>query len=175
VEYLRVDSITKTFGGVVALNDVSFSIAEGALLGIIGPNGCGKTTLVNVITGFLKPNSGRVIYRGENITRLRPSKIANKGVGRTFQMVKPFYRLPAYKNLVIPLSSPKVKEMGEHFGDKDSLALDILERHLDFERDSRVPFQPASVLPHGYLNGWKWQGLWLSRATSSYLMSSTRA
>lgn len=150
VEYLRVDSITKTFGGVVALNDVSFSIAEGALLGIIGPNGCGKTTLVNVITGFLKPNSGRVIYRGHDITRLRPSKIANKGVGRTFQMVKPFYRLPAYKNLVIPLSSPKVKEMGEHFGDKDSLALDILE-DIGFERDSRVPFQPASVLPHGYL------------------------
>ncbi|MBW1782989.1 MAG: ATP-binding cassette domain-containing protein [Deltaproteobacteria bacterium] len=148
--YLRVDSITKTFGGIVALNKVSFSVEQGSLLGVIGPNGCGKTTLVNVITGFLKPNAGRVSYQGHDITGLKPSKIANMGMGRTFQMVKPFYRLPAYKNLVIPLSSPKVKRMGEHYGDKDALALDILE-DIGFERDSSIPFQPASILPHGYL------------------------
>jgi len=150
VAYLRVDSITKTFGGIVALNKVSFSVEQGSLLGVIGPNGCGKTTLVNVITGFLKPNAGRVSYQGHDITGLKPSKIANMGMGRTFQMVKPFYRLPAYKNLVIPLSSPKVKRMGEHYGDKDALALDILE-DIGFERDSSIPFQPASILPHGYL------------------------
>ena len=148
--YLRVDSVTKTFGGVVALDRVSFSIEQGSLLGVIGPNGCGKTTLVNVVTGFLKPNSGSVTYRGHDITGLRPSRIANMGMGRTFQLVKPFYRLPAYKNLIIPLSSPKVKRMGEHYGDKDALALDILE-DIGFERDSSVPFQPASILPHGYL------------------------
>ena len=148
--YLRVDSVTKTFGGVVALDRVSFSIEQGSLLGVIGPNGCGKTTLVNVVTGFLKPNSGKVTYRGHDITGLKPSRIANMGMGRTFQLVKPFYRLPAYKNLIIPLSSPKVKRMGEHYGDKDALALDILE-DIGFERDSSVPFQPASILPHGYL------------------------
>jgi len=150
MECLRVEQIVKTFGGIRALNRIDFTLEEGKLVGIIGPNGCGKTTLVNVITGFLKPSSGRVVYRGQEITGLRPSKIANLGIGRTFQMVKPFYRLPAYKNLVIPLSSPKIRRMGEHYGDKDSMALDILE-DIGFERDSSIPFQVASVLPHGYL------------------------
>jgi branched-chain amino acid transport system ATP-binding protein len=150
MECLRVEKIVKTFGGIRALNGIDFTLEEGNLLGIIGPNGCGKTTLVNIITGFLRPSSGRVSYRGQDITGLRPSRIANLGVGRTFQMVKPFYQLPAYKNLVIPLSSPKIRRMGEHYGDKDSVALDILE-DIGFERDSSIPFQAASVLPHGYL------------------------
>jgi branched-chain amino acid transport system ATP-binding protein len=150
MECLRVEKIAKTFGGIRALNKIDFTLEEGNLLGIIGPNGCGKTTLVNVITGFLRPSSGRVFYRGQDITSLRPSKIANLGIGRTFQMVKPFYQLPAYKNLVIPLSSPRIRRMGEHYGDKDSVALDILE-DIGFERDSSIPFQAASVLPHGYL------------------------
>ncbi|MFO7599449.1 MAG: ATP-binding cassette domain-containing protein [Candidatus Desulfacyla sp.] len=150
MECLRVEKIVKNFGGIRALNGIGFTLEEGNLLGIIGPNGCGKTTLVNVITGFLRPSSGGVFYRGQGITGLRPSKIANLGIGRTFQMVKPFYQLPAYKNLVIPLSSPKIRRMGEHYGDKDSVALDILE-DIGFERDSSIPFQVASVLPHGYL------------------------
>jgi branched-chain amino acid transport system ATP-binding protein len=150
MECLRVEKIAKTFGGIRALNSIGFTLEQGKLLGIIGPNGCGKTTLVNVITGFLRPSSGRVFYRGQDITGLRPSKIANLGVGRTFQMVKPFYQLPAYKNLVIPLSSPRIRRTGEHYGDKDSVALDILE-DIGFERDSSIPFQAASVLPHGYL------------------------
>ncbi|MFH1116668.1 MAG: ABC transporter ATP-binding protein [Pseudomonadota bacterium] len=147
---LQVDGVTKHFGGITAVNNVSFSLDQGSLLGIIGPNGCGKTTLANLITGFIKPGSGMIRFRGKDITGWRPSRIANLGIGRTFQIVKPFYRLPAFKNLVIPLSSPKVKKMGGHYGDKDSSALDILEE-IGFERDSSVPFQPASVLPHGYL------------------------
>lgn len=150
VEYLTVQGLTKSFGGIVAVRDVSFTIEKGTLVGIIGPNGSGKTTLANVITGFLRPNTGKVIFKGENITGLRASKVTNLGIGRTFQMVKPFYRLPAFKNLVVPLSSPKVKRMGEDYGDKDSRALDILE-DIGFERDSSVPYKPASVLPHGYL------------------------
>lgn len=150
VEYLKVQGLTKSFGGIRAVYDVSFNIEKGSLVGIMGPNGSGKTTLLNLITGFLKPNSGKVIFKGEDITGLRASKITNLGIGRTFQMVKPFYRLPAFKNLVIPLSSPKVKRMGENYGDKDSISLDILE-DIGFERDSSVPYKPASVLPHGYL------------------------
>ena len=150
MEYLTVQGLTKSFGGIVAVRDVSFTIEKGTLVGIIGPNGSGKTTLANVITGFLRPNTGKVIFKGENITGLRASKVTNLGIGRTFQMVKPFYRLPAFKNLVVPLSSPKVKRMGEDYGDKDSRALDILE-DIGFERDSSVPYKPASVLPHGYL------------------------
>lgn len=147
---LRVENLTKAFGGIMAVNRASFSIAEGSLVGVIGPNGCGKTTLANLITGFLKPTQGKVFFRGQNITGKRPSKIANLGIGRTFQIVKPFYRLPAFRNLVIPLSSPRVRSLGEHYGEKDTVALDILE-DIGFERDSSVPFQPASVLPHGYL------------------------
>ncbi len=147
---LRVENLRKSFGGINAVNGITFSVKEGSLLGVIGPNGCGKTTLVNLITGFVKPNDGKVIYRNHDITGLRPSRIANLGLGRTFQMVKPFYRLPAYKNLVIPLGSPRVKKLGAHYGDRDSSALDILE-DIGFERDSSVPFQQARILPHGYL------------------------
>ncbi len=147
---LRVEGLLKHFGGIIAVNGVSFSLQEGSLLGIIGPNGCGKTTLANLITGFITPDSGRVIYRGRDITGLRPSRIANIGVGRTFQIVKPFYRLPAYKNLILPLSSPRLRHIGAHYGDKDATALDILE-DVGFERDSSIPFQQASALPHGYL------------------------
>jgi len=150
VEYLKIEKLRKTFGGVVAVDDVSFEVEQGTLLGIIGPNGSGKTTTVNLITGFLKPDSGKVLFKGRDIAGLRASKITNLGVGRTFQMVKPFYRLPAFKNLVVPLFSPRVKRMGGHYGEKDTLALDILE-DIGFERDSAVPYKPASILPHGYL------------------------
>ena len=148
--YFKVQGLNKRFGGVVAVSDVSFEIEKGALVGIIGPNGCGKTTLVNLISGFLKPDSGKVVFKDRNITGMKASRISNLGIGRTFQMVKPFYRLPAYKNLVVPLSSPKVRRMGANYGDRDSVALDILE-DIGFERDSPVPYKPASVLPQGYL------------------------
>ena len=150
MEYLKIENLRKTFGGVVAVDDVSFEVEQGTLLGIIGPNGSGKTTTVNLITGFLEPDSGKVLFKGRDIAGLRASKITNLGIGRTFQMVKPFYRLPAFKNLVVPLFSPRVKKMGGHYGEKDTLALDILE-DIGFERDSAVPYKPASILPHGYL------------------------
>jgi branched-chain amino acid transport system ATP-binding protein len=150
VEYLKIEKLRKTFGGVVAVDDVSFEVEQGTLLGIIGPNGSGKTTTVNLITGFLRPDSGKVLFKDRDIAGLRASKITNLGIGRTFQMVKPFYQLPAFKNLVVPLFSPRVKKMGGHFGEKDTLALDILE-DIGFERDSAVPYKPASILPHGYL------------------------
>jgi branched-chain amino acid transport system ATP-binding protein len=148
---LEVKGITKTFGGVVALDDVSVNVEENSLLGIIGPNGSGKTTFVNIVTGFVKPDRGSVLFNGKELVGLSPYKITNMGVGRAFQMVKPFFHLPAYKNIVVPLSSPRVRaSSGGRFGDKDAVALDFLEE-VGFERDSSVPFKTASVLPHGYL------------------------
>lgn len=133
------------------MDEVSFHLREGELLGIIGPNGSGKTTLVNLVTGFVRPDSGRVFYRGKNITGKMPYKIAESGIARTFQMVKPFYRLPAFKNLIIPLYSPRVKKLrGGKYGDRDDVAIDLLEE-VGFERDSFVPYKMASSLPHGYL------------------------
>jgi len=148
---LQVSQLTKHFGGVHALNRVDFELFEGELLGCIGPNGSGKTTIVNLITGFVKPTGGNVYYSGKDITGWPPYKRVRLGIARTFQMVKPFYQLPAYKNMIIPLFSPRVKGLvGGKYGDRDAVALDLLEE-VGFERDSFVAYKPASVLPQGYL------------------------
>ena len=152
---LKVQEVTKTFGGIIALNRISFDVFEGDILGIIGPNGSGKTTVVNCITGFIKASSGRIFYRGKDITGKAPHKIADMGVTRTFQVMRPFYTLPAYKNLVIPLFSPRAKRTGGwrgggKLGDRNTVSIDILEE-IGFERDSFVPYKITSALPTGYL------------------------
>jgi len=148
---LEVRELYKNFRGIQAISDLSFELAEGELLGLIGPNGSGKTTAVNLITGFVKPTRGDVIYRGRRITGVAPYAIVGLGIARTFQMVKPFYRLPAYKNMIIPLYSPRVKKMaGGRYGDRDAVALDLLEE-VGFERDAQVAYKNASALPQGYL------------------------
>ena len=148
---LEVAELRKNFGGVQALDDLNFEIVEGELLGLIGPNGSGKTTAVNLISGFVKPTEGNISYRGKNITGWPPYKIVRLGIARTFQMVKPFYQLPAYKNMIIPLYSQSVKKIvGGKYGDRDAVALDLLEE-VGFERDSFVAYKVASVLPQGYL------------------------
>ena len=148
---LRVEGLKKNFGGVAAIVHVGFHLREGELLGVIGPNGSGKTTLVNLLTGFVRPDSGKVIYKEKEITGRMPYKIAELGIARTFQMVKPFYQLSAFKNLIIPLYSSRVKRLeGGRYGDRDAVALDLLE-DVGFERDSFVPYKVASSLPHGYL------------------------
>ena len=151
-EYLlSVNELYKNFGGVRAVHDLSFDLSPGELLGIIGPNGSGKTTAVNLITGFVKPSRGEITYRNKDITGQPPYKIVRQGIARTFQMVKPFYQLPAYKNMIIPLYSPRVKGMiGGKYGDRDAVALDLLEE-VGFERDAYVAYKAASVLPQGYL------------------------
>jgi branched-chain amino acid transport system ATP-binding protein len=152
---LQVREVTKTFGGIIALNRLSFDVFEGEILGIIGPNGSGKTTVVNCITGFIKPSGGRVLFRGKEITARPPHKIADLGVTRTFQVMRPYYSLPAYKNLVIPLFSPRARRTGGwrgggRMGDRNTVGIDILEE-IGFERDSYVPYKTTSTLPTGYL------------------------
>lgn len=152
---LKVVDVTQAFGGILALNRVSFEVYEGDILGIIGPNGSGKTTVVNCVTGFIRMNSGRVYFRGKDISRKAPHKIADMGLTRTFQIMRPYYSLPAYKNLVIPLCSPRAKRTGGwrgggKLGDRNTVGVDILEE-IGFERDSYVPYKTASSLPTGYL------------------------
>lgn len=148
---LRVERLSKNFGGVSGVKDISFSLEQGEAVGIIGPNGSGKTTLVNLITGFLRPTDGHVHFRGREITGLRPHARARLGIIRSFQMVRPFSQLPAFKNLVIPLLSPRVRQLrGGGFGNRDDVAIDLLEE-VGFERDSYVPLKIAGSLPHGYL------------------------
>jgi branched-chain amino acid transport system ATP-binding protein len=152
---LQLENVTKAFGAVLALNRVSFDVYPGDVLGIIGPNGSGKTTLVNSITGFVKKTDGKVVYKGRDISGLPPHKIADLGVTRTFQIMRPYYTLPAYKNLVIPLFSPRAKRTGGwrgggKLGDRHTVSVDILEE-IGFERESFVPYKLASSLPTGYL------------------------
>lgn len=148
---LEVTELSKFFGGVQAIMNVSFALAPGQILGIIGPNGSGKTTLVNLISGFVKPDKGSVFFKGRNITALQPHKIANLGLTRTFQVMRPYHSLSAFKNLIVPLNSPRVKRSSAgKLGDIDAVAIDILEE-VGFERDARVPYKTAGSLPLGYL------------------------
>lgn len=148
---LTVDHLSKRFGGVGAVYNVSFELGEGESLGIIGPNGSGKTTLVNLITGFVRPTTGRILFRGKDITNLMPYERVELGIARSFQLVKPFYNLPGFKNLIIPLYSPRVRKIkGGKYGNRDEVAIHLLEE-VGFERDSAVPYKVASSLPHGYL------------------------
>jgi len=97
---LEVIDVTKKFGELVALDGVSFR-AGGGCLGIIGPNGAGKTTLFSIISGFQKPTSGKIIFDGEDITGMRPSKIAKLGLVRTFQLLKTFRHMTVYENVSV--------------------------------------------------------------------------
>lgn len=98
---LSIDSITKTFEGLVAVNDISFKVQKGEIIGIIGPNGAGKTTLFNLLTGYLKPDHGKIIFKNKDVTGKPPSKIAKYGMARTFQQAKPFKMLSAAQNTLV--------------------------------------------------------------------------
>lgn len=98
-ELMRLEAVSRRFGGLQALQDVTLSIGRGEVLGLIGPNGAGKTTLVNVITGVHRASAGRVIFEGRDITRLRPFRTARIGLARTFQIVQPFPELSVRDNV----------------------------------------------------------------------------
>jgi branched-chain amino acid transport system ATP-binding protein len=92
--FFRVEHLTRRFGGLLAVNDVSFELRRDQIVGLIGPNGAGKTTLLRLITRVLRPDSGRVIFNGEDITALRVWDVVNRGIACTFQNTRPFRHLP---------------------------------------------------------------------------------
>src|SRR5216110_1271617 len=98
---LEVDAVKKSFGGVTAVNGVSLRLEPGRIYGLIGPNGSGKTTLFNCITGVERRDAGRVAFNGERIDGLKPWVIAQKGIGRTFQVIRVFPELSALENLMV--------------------------------------------------------------------------
>ncbi|MEA3507782.1 MAG: ABC transporter ATP-binding protein [Synergistota bacterium] len=98
-----VVGLTRTFGGVKAVDSLSFNVKEGSITGIIGPNGAGKTTVFNVVTGVYRPTSGKVFFREEEISGLRPDRVVRKGIARTFQNIRLFNRLNCLENVLTPL------------------------------------------------------------------------
>jgi branched-chain amino acid transport system ATP-binding protein len=98
---LELQNVTKRFGGLRAVKNVSLSLKAGEILFIIGPNGAGKTTVFNLISGFLRPNEGDILFQGKNISRMAPHRSARLGIGRTFQIVKPLPSLTVLQNVML--------------------------------------------------------------------------
>ena len=144
---LEVSNLTKRFGGLTAVNNVSFNVGEGEMVGIMGPNGAGKTTLFNLISGFLKPTSGTIKFKDENITGLAPHKIVNRGIARTFQVVRPFRHLPVIANVMVSMKSPRGARKIEWLKTHERKALDLLE---DVGL-SELMLEPAENVGHGDL------------------------
>lgn len=133
---LRVDGLTKSFGGLIANNDISFSVSKGEILGVIGPNGSGKSTLFDLLTGFQKPDSGSVTLNGKTITGLRPDRISRLGVGRTFQKLKPFPALTLTENVMVGALAKTANVSEARDKALEAIAfVDLLEKRHNFARE----------------------------------------
>lgn len=145
--FLEVENLTKRFGGLVAVDDVSFQIGRDEIVGLIGPNGSGKTTLIRLIMGILKPNAGRVRFKGEDITQHHPWDVVGRGIVATNQVVKPFRSLPIISNVMVGCLAEGASKRGEWVKRMEARARDALE----FCGIADLAKEPASVLPHGDL------------------------
>ncbi len=145
--FFEVEKLIKRFGGLTAVNGVSFQISRDEIVGLIGPNGAGKTTLLRLITSILKPDSGRVRFKGRDITGAKSWDIVNWGIAGTFQVTRPFRNLPLIANVMVPCLSPRAMKRGEWIKRIEAKALDALE----FVGISDLALEPASCLSHGDL------------------------
>jgi len=139
---LRIEKVTKQFGGLAAVRDVSLEIRRGELSGLIGPNGAGKTTLFNVVSGFLAPTSGRIFFDGEEVTALPPHILAARGLVRTFQGARVFPKLTIRESLRIAGHLPQGR------GAPRQPAITDAMQEFDFERYAD---EPAGSLPSGVM------------------------
>ena len=99
--FLKVEGLSKSFGGLMAVNNLDFQVDEGEIIGLIGPNGSGKTTTLNLLTGFLKPDSGTISFRDMDVTGLPRHRMGPKGMARTFQLTKTFFDFTALQNVMV--------------------------------------------------------------------------
>jgi branched-chain amino acid transport system ATP-binding protein len=145
--FLDIKGLSKSFGGLRAVNDVGFSMERDQVLGLIGPNGAGKTTLLRLMTGILKPDTGSVRFMGKEILGRRTWSIVNMGIACTFQNMRPFRRLPIIANVMVSCMSPRAMKRGEWVKRLESKAMDALE----FAGISDMAREDASVLSQGDL------------------------
>jgi len=147
LSFLEIKGLTKTFGGLQAVNDVSFSMERDQVLGLIGPNGAGKTTLLRLITGILKPDSGSVRFMGKELVGRKTWSIVNMGIACTFQNMRPFRRIPIIANVMVSCMCPRSMKRGEWVKRLEAKAMDALE----FAGISDMAREKASVLSQGDL------------------------
>jgi branched-chain amino acid transport system ATP-binding protein len=145
--FLEVDDISKSFGGLKAVADVSFSMRRDEIVGLIGPNGAGKTTLLRLITGFLKADTGTIRYKGKKIVGMKTWDIVNLGIAGTFQNMRPFRRLPIIANVMVSCLSPRAMKRGEWVKRIEAKAMDALE----FAGISDMALEKAATLSQGDL------------------------
>jgi branched-chain amino acid transport system ATP-binding protein len=143
---LEVKNLTKKFSGLTAVNDMSFEINRGEFVGLIGPNGAGKTTIFNMISGFEKPSSGTIRFNGQDITGMKPYKIVNLGLVRTFQLVRSFKYLSILDNINVSCLSRRGKKIAKEYG-IDEYSSTILAS-VGLVDKARIP---PIILPHGDL------------------------
>ncbi len=140
---LEVHGLTKRFGGLTAVKDVSFELQAGQICGILGPNGAGKTTLFNLLTGFIPADHGRVAFDGHEVRRMAPHRIVNLGLARTFQICRPFVGMTVLEQVMVGCLAPRVRANGDRRG----LGIGILDQvGLADKAD-----QPVDILPYGDL------------------------
>ncbi|MBM4278719.1 MAG: ABC transporter ATP-binding protein [Deltaproteobacteria bacterium] len=145
--FLEIKGLSKSFGGLRAVNDVTFSMERNQVLGLIGPNGAGKTTLLRLMTGILKPDGGSVRFMGKEIVGRKTWDIVNMGIACTFQNMRPFRRLPIIANVMVSCLSPRAMKRGEWVKRLGAKAMDALE----FSGISDMALEKASTLSQGDL------------------------
>ncbi len=146
-EFLIVEGLSKDFGGLRAIGNVSFAMGRNEVIGLIGPNGAGKTTLLRLITGILKPDSGTIRFKGVHIAAKRTWDIVGMGIACTFQNMRPFRRLPIIANVMVSCLSPRAMKRGEWVKKVEAKAMDALE----FAGISDMALEKASTLSQGDL------------------------
>lgn len=146
---LEVSNIVKRFGGITAVDGVSFDVREGEILGIIGPNGCGKSTLFNCILGQLQPTEGAVKVDGRDVTGLRPCDLNRLGVSRTFQLLQVFPQMTVRENLILAGQEHKGGMMSRLFGARDAGLTPEANRMISFFRLGHLADEKAGGLSYG--------------------------
>ena len=152
---LRVEGVAKQFGGVTAVDEVSLEVQQGEILSVIGPNGAGKTSLLNMVSGFYRPDRGRIAFEGEDITNLPPSRIAERGIARTFQNIALFKGMSVLDNLMLGRHVRMKSGVFASFvywglAQKEEIAhREIVEDLIEFLKLEDLRKQPSGALSYG--------------------------
>ena len=135
---LAASNLSKSFGGVTAVDDLAFEIEQGTIFGIIGPNGAGKTSLFNILTGFLRADRGAVRFRERDVLGLKPYQLVELGMARSFQLVKPFFGMTALETVLLPAWSPRMRRRQVPSEELERRATDLLARFGLHDRDNAL-------------------------------------